>query len=57
MQFSQGRQDLSIFAERTLDFCNLGPGSIGQPHKAQESASVAGMVAATQALHALIEAI
>lgn len=57
MQFSQGRQDLSIFAERTYDFCNLGPGSIGQPHKANESASIAGMVAATRALHALIEGI
>jgi succinyl-diaminopimelate desuccinylase len=57
IQFSQGRQDLSIFAERTRDFCNLGPGSIGQPHKANESASVPGMVAATRALHALIEAI
>ncbi len=57
IQFSQGRQDLSIFAERTHDFCNLGPGSIGQPHKANESASVAGMVAATHALAALIEAI
>ena len=57
IQFSQGRQDLSIFAERTHDFCNLGPGSIGQPHKANESASVAGMVAATRALHDLIEAI
>jgi len=57
IQFSQGRQDLSIFAERTHDFCNLGPGSIGQPHKANESASVAGMVAAARALHDLIEAI
>jgi succinyl-diaminopimelate desuccinylase len=57
LQFSQGRQDLSIFAERTHDFCNLGPGSIGQPHKANESASIAAMVAATQALHALIEGI
>lgn len=57
IQFSQGRQDLSIFAERTRDFCNLGPGSIGQPHKANESAAVAGMVAAAQALKALIEAV
>jgi succinyl-diaminopimelate desuccinylase len=57
IQFSQGRQDLSIFAERTRDFCNLGPGSVGQPHKANESAAVAGMVAATQALQAVIEAI
>jgi succinyl-diaminopimelate desuccinylase len=57
IQFSQGRQDLSIFAERTHDFCNLGPGSIGQPHKANESASVVGMVAAARALHDLIEAI
>jgi acetylornithine deacetylase/succinyl-diaminopimelate desuccinylase-like protein len=57
IQFSQGRQDLSIFAERTRDFCNLGPGSIGQPHKANESAAVAGMVAAAQALQAAIEAI
>ena len=57
VQFSQGRQDLSIFAERTRDFCNLGPGSIGQPHKANESASVAGMVAAANALRGLIEAI
>jgi succinyl-diaminopimelate desuccinylase len=57
IQFSQGRQDLSIFAERTRDFCNLGPGSIGQPHKANESASVSGMVTATRALQGLIEAI
>jgi succinyl-diaminopimelate desuccinylase len=57
LQFSQGRQDLSIFAERTRDFCNLGPGSIGQPHKANESAAVAGMVAAVRTLHALVEAI
>jgi len=57
IQFSQGRQDLSIFAERTPDFCNLGPGSMGQAHKANESASVAGIVAATRALHTLIEAI
>ena len=57
LQFSQGRQDLSIFAERTRDFCNLGPGSVGQPHKANESASIEAMVAATQALHVLIEAI
>ena len=57
LQFSQGRQDLSIFAERTRDFCNLGPGSIGQPHKANESATVAGMVAAARALQVLIETI
>ena len=57
LQFSQGRQDLSIFAERTRDFCNLGPGSIGQAHNAQEYATVAGMVAATHVLHGLIEAI
>jgi acetylornithine deacetylase/succinyl-diaminopimelate desuccinylase-like protein len=57
IQFSQGRQDLSIFAERTQDFCNLGPGSMGQGHKANESASVTGMVAATRVLRALIEAI
>src|SRR5262249_19355834 len=57
LQFSQGRQALSIFAERTHDLCNLGPGSVGQPHKANESASIEAMVGATQALHALIEAI
>jgi acetylornithine deacetylase/succinyl-diaminopimelate desuccinylase-like protein len=57
VQFSQGRQDLSIFAERTHDFCNLGPGSMGQGHRANESASVAGMVAATTSLQALIESI
>ncbi len=57
LQFSQGRQDLSIFAERTRDFCNLGPGSIGQAHNAGEYATLAGMVAATNALGALIEAI
>lgn len=56
-QFSQGRQDLSIFAERTRDFCNLGPGSIGQAHNANEYATVPGMVAAADALQALIEAI
>jgi len=56
LQFSQGRQDLSIFAERTHDFCNLGPGSIGQAHNAGEYATVAGMVAATNALTAVIEA-
>jgi acetylornithine deacetylase/succinyl-diaminopimelate desuccinylase-like protein len=56
-QFSQGRQDLSIFAERTHDFCNLGPGSIGQAHNAGEHATVAGMVAAAGALHAIVEAI
>ena len=57
LQFSQGRQDLSIFAERTRDFCNLGPGSIGQAHNAHEYATIAGMVAAATALHGLIEAI
>ena len=57
LQFSQGRQDLSIFAERTHDFCNLGPGSIGQAHNAGEYATVAGMTAATTALKAIIEAI
>ena len=56
IQFSQGRQDLSIFAERTRDFCNLGPGSVGQPHRANESASVSAMVAAAHTLRALIEA-
>ncbi len=56
LQFSQGRQDLSIFAERTHDFCNLGPGTIGQAHNAGESATVAGMVAAAAALKAVIEA-
>ena len=57
LQFSQGRQDLSIFAERTRDFCNLGPGSIGQAHNAGECATVAGMVAAAAALKSVIEAI
>lgn len=56
LQFSQGRQDLSIFAERTRDFCNLGPGTIGQAHNAGEYATVAGMVAATTVLNAIIEA-
>lgn len=57
LQFSQGRQDLSIFAERTRDFCNLGPGSIGQAHNAGEYATIAGMVAATVVLKDIIEAI
>lgn len=57
LQFSQGRQDLSIFAERTRDFINLGPGSSGQAHNAGEHATVAGMVAAATALKAVIEAI
>jgi succinyl-diaminopimelate desuccinylase len=57
LQFSQGRQDLSIFAERTHDFVNLGPGSSGQAHNAGEHATVAGMVAATNVLQAIIEAI
>ncbi len=55
LQFSQGRQDLSIFAERTRDFCNLGPGSIGQAHNAGEHATVAGMVAAATLLQTIIE--
>lgn len=57
LQFSQGRQDLSIFAERTTDFVNLGPGSSGQAHNAGEHATVAGMVAAATALRAVIEGI
>jgi len=57
LQFSQGRQDLSIFAERTHDFVNLGPGSSGQAHNAGEHATVAGMIAATNVLAAMIEAI
>ena len=57
VQFSQGRQDLSIFAERTRDFCNLGPGTIGQAHNAGEHATVAGMVAAATVLTDVIEAI
>jgi len=57
LQFSQGRQDLSIFAERTRDFCNLGPGSIGQAHNAGEHATVAGMMAATAVLRTVIEGI
>jgi acetylornithine deacetylase/succinyl-diaminopimelate desuccinylase-like protein len=57
LQFSQGRQDLSIFAERTHDFVNVGPGSSGQAHNAGEHATVAGMVAAANALHAIIDAI
>jgi acetylornithine deacetylase/succinyl-diaminopimelate desuccinylase-like protein len=56
LQFSQGRQDLSIFAERTHDFCNLGPGTIGQAHNAGEYVTMAGMVAAATALKAIIEA-
>jgi succinyl-diaminopimelate desuccinylase len=56
LQFSQGRQDLSIFAERTRDFCNLGPGSSGQAHNAGEHATVDGMVAAATVLRAAIEA-
>jgi len=56
VQFSQGRQDLSIFAERTHDFVNLGPGSSGQAHNAGEHATVAGMVAASAVLKAAIEA-
>jgi succinyl-diaminopimelate desuccinylase len=56
LQFSQGRQDLSIFAERTRDFCNLGPGSSGQAHNAGEHATVEGMVAAATVLHAAIDA-
>jgi len=57
LQFSQGRQDLSIFAERTRDFCNIGPGSIGKAHVAGESATVAGMVAAATVLRDVIERI
>jgi succinyl-diaminopimelate desuccinylase len=57
LQFSQGRQDLSIFAERTRDFCNLGPGSSGQAHNAGEQATVEGMVAAATVLRAAIDAI
>ncbi len=57
LQFSQGRQDLSIFAERTRDFCNLGPGSVGQAHNAGEHATVAGMVAAATVLKHVIEGI
>ncbi len=57
LQFSQGRQDLSIFAERTRDFCNLGPGSIGQAHNAGEYATITGMVAAATALKEIIERI
>jgi succinyl-diaminopimelate desuccinylase len=57
LQFSQGRQDLSIFAERTHDFINLGPGSSGQAHVAGEHATVAGMVAAATVLQAVIEAL
>jgi succinyl-diaminopimelate desuccinylase len=57
LQFSQGRQDLSIFAERTRDFCNLGPGSIGQAHNAGEYATIAGMVAAATVLQTVIEGI
>jgi len=57
LQFSQGRQDLSIFAERTRDFCNLGPGSVGQAHNAGEHATVAGMLAAATVLKAVIEEI
>lgn len=57
LQFSQGRQDLSIFAERTRDFCNLGPGSSGQAHNAGEHATVEGMVAAATVLRAAIDAI
>jgi acetylornithine deacetylase/succinyl-diaminopimelate desuccinylase-like protein len=56
LQFSQGRQDLSIFAERTRDFCNLGPGSSGQAHNAGEHATVEGMVATATVLRAAIEA-
>lgn len=56
-QFSQGRQDLSILAERTRDFCNLGPGSVGQAHNAGEHATVDGMVAAAIVLRSTIEAI
>ncbi len=56
LQFSQGRQDLSIFAERMRDFCNIGPGTVGQAHNAGEYATVAGMVAAAAALKAIIEA-
>jgi acetylornithine deacetylase/succinyl-diaminopimelate desuccinylase-like protein len=56
LQFSQGRQDLSIFAERTRDFCNLGPGSSGQAHNAGEHATVDGMVAAATVLRAAIDA-
>lgn len=56
LQFSQGRQDLSIFAERTRDFCNIGPGSSGQAHNAGEHATVAGMVAAATVLKAAIDA-
>jgi len=57
LQFAQGRQDLSIFAERTTDFCNLGPGTIGQAHNAGEYATLAGMEAAATALKAIIEAV
>ena len=57
LQFSQGRQDLSIFAERTRDLCNLGPGSSGQAHNAGEHATVEGMVAAATVLRAAIDAI
>ena len=57
LQFSQGRQDLSIFAERTRDFCNIGPGSIGKAHVAGEYATVAGMVTAATVLRDVIEKI
>ncbi len=57
LQLSQGRQDLSIFAERTRDFCNIGPGSIGKAHVAGEHATIAGMVAAATVLKDVIERI
>jgi acetylornithine deacetylase/succinyl-diaminopimelate desuccinylase-like protein len=57
LQFSQGRQDLSIFAERTRDFCNLGPGSVGQAHNAAEHATLAGMLAASTVLQSVIDGI
>ena len=53
--FNRGRVDLSYFREKATEILNMGPGLINKPHKANEYASVKGMLAAYDVLKELLE--
>ena len=55
--FNPGRVDLSYFGQRTGDLLNLGPGVRGTPHRANEYASIAALVAAYEVLKELLESL
>ena len=53
-RFSTGRYDLCYFADTCGDSINLGPGTLGEAHTADEFVIVSGMVKQTRFLEAVV---